>query len=82
MKHIPHYLSLIGLFVIGILGIYLFSYDRSFQMSVVIATAAAYVAWGVVHHYLHRDLYLSVVIEYLVVATLGVILVFSLIFRA
>lgn len=82
MRHLPHYLSLIGVFIAGIFGIYIFSYDRRFQMAVVLATAAAYVAWGVVHHFLHRDLYLSVVIEYLTIAILGVVLVFSLIFRA
>ena len=82
MKHLSHYLGLIGVFAAAVVGIYVFGYDRSLQMAVVIATAAAYVAWGIVHHWLHRDLYLSVVIEYLVVAILGVILVFSLIFRA
>lgn len=86
MKHIakqlPHYLSLIGVFIAGIIGIYLFSYDKFFQMAIVIAVAASYVTWGIVHHWIHKDLYLSIVIEYLVVAVLGVILVFSLIFRA
>lgn len=82
MKHFSHYLSLIGVFVAGIVGIYLFSYDRIFQMAIVVATGAAYVAWGIIHHFLHRDLYLSVIVEYLVVASLGVVLIFSLIFRA
>lgn len=82
MKHFSHYLSLIGVFAAGVIGIYLFSYDQYLQMAVVAAVAAAYVAWGVVHHWLHRDLYPSVIVEYLVVAILGVVLVFSLIFRA
>lgn len=81
-KHLPHYLSLIGIFIVGIVGIYTFAYDRSLQMAVVVAMGVAYVVWGVVHHFIHRDLYLAVVIEYLVVAALGVVLVFSLIFRA
>lgn len=82
MKHFSHYLSLVGVFAAGVIGIYLFSYDRLLQMAVVAATSAAYVAWGIVHHWLHRDLYLSVIIEYLAVAILGVVLIFSLIFRA
>lgn len=81
-KHLPHYLSLVGIFAAGIIGIYFFSYDRDFQMGIVIAMAAAYVVWGIIHHWLHKDLYFSVVVEYLVIAALGVILVFSLIFRA
>ena len=80
-KHLPHYLSLIGIFAAGTFGIYTFAYDRSLQMAVVVATAGAYVTWGVVHHFIHRDLYLAVIVEYLVVAVLGVVLIFSLIFR-
>ena len=60
----------------------LFSYDRGFQIAVSIAVALAYVAWGVMHHHLHRDLHLSVFIEYLIVASLGLVIVFSLIFRS
>lgn len=81
-KHLPHYLSLIGVFVAGIIGIYFFSYDKFFQMAIIVAMAASYVAWGIVHHWVHKDLYLSVVVEYIIVSILGVILVFSLIFRA
>ena len=82
MNHFSHYLSLAGIFAAAIVGIYVFSYDPNLQMAVVLATAAGYVAWGVIHHWLHRDLYPSVIVEYLIVAILGVVLIFSLIFRA
>lgn len=81
-KHLPHYLSLFGVFAMGAVGIYYFSWDKSFQMAIVAAMAASYVAWGIVHHWIHKDLYLSVIFEYIIVAILGVIIVFSLIFRA
>jgi hypothetical protein len=81
-KHLPHYTSLIGILLAGALGFYLFSYDRLFQASVASAVAVAYVAWGLIHHHLHKDLHWTVVVEYLVVASLGLVLVFSLIFRA
>lgn len=80
-KHLPHYLSLIGIFVAGFIGFWYFGYDKLFQAAVAIAIAVAYVVWGIVHHYIHKDLYLSVVIEYIVVATLGLVLVFSLVLR-
>ena len=82
VRHLPHYLSLIGIFLAGIIGISFFSYDKVFQMAIIIAMAASYVSWGIIHHWIHKDLYLSVVIEYLIISILGVILVFSLIFRA
>jgi hypothetical protein len=80
-RHLPHYLPLLGLLLAGFLGLVLFSYDQSFQIIVAIAVAVFYVVWGVIHHLIHKDLYLAVVIEYLVVASLGLVIVFSLIFR-
>ena len=81
-KHIQHYLPLFGILFIGGTGILLFSYDKKFQAACVVATALGYFVWGLVHHYLHRDLHLSVVLEYLAIAALGVVVVFSLLFRA
>jgi EamA domain-containing membrane protein RarD len=81
VKHLPHYFVLFGVLFAGVLAFTLFSYDKIFQMIVTIAVAVSYVVWGLIHHWIHRDLYFSVVIEYLVVATLGVVVVFSLILR-
>jgi hypothetical protein len=80
-KHLPHYLALFGVLFLGVLAFYLFSYDQTFQVGVIVATALSYVAWGVIHHAIHRDLHLAVFIEYLAIATLGLVIVFSLIFR-
>ena len=81
VRHLPHYLPLLGLFFTGILAFVLFSYDQAFQMIVAIAVAVFYVVWGIIHHAIHKDLYLAVVIEYLAVASLGLTIVFSLIIR-
>ena len=81
-KHLPHYLSLAGILIAGIVGFIVFSYERALQIAVAIGMALAYVAWGIIHHAIHRDLYLSVVIEYIVVASLGLVVMLSLIFRA
>lgn len=80
-KHLPHYFVLIGLFGAGIAAFIIFPFDRVFQMIVSIAVAASYVVWGIIHHAIHRDLYFSVVVEYLVVACLGLTIVFSMIIR-
>jgi hypothetical protein len=81
-KQLPHYLSLAGILIAGIIGFVVFSYERAFQIAVAIGLALAYVAWGIIHHAIHRDLHLSVVIEYIVVASLGLVVILSLIFRA
>lgn len=82
IKDLPHYLSLAGILAAGIIGFMVFSYESVFQIAVAIGLALAYVAWGIIHHAIHRDLYLSVVVEYIVVASLGLVVILSLIFQA
>jgi len=81
-KDFPHYFSLIGILVFGLLLFSFFSYSKSYQVAVMLATASAYVVWGIVHHAIHGDLHTSVVIEYIAFAALGVTLALFLIFRA
>lgn len=81
MKHLPHYMALFGILLAGFAGLILFSYDKSFQIAVSIATAVAYVGWGVVHHLLHKDLHIETFIEYVAIAILGLVILFSLVIR-
>jgi len=81
-KHLPHYLSLFGILFAAFAGLVMFSYDKYFQLSVAVAASAAYVAWGVVHHILHKDFHFEIFLEYLAVAILGLTIIFSLIIRS
>lgn len=81
-RHLQHYLPLLGILTAGVLGFVLFSYDKNFQGVVAIATAVSYVAWGLIHHYIHDDLHINIILEYVAIAFLGVMIIFSLIFRA
>jgi len=80
-KHLSHYLTLFGILLAGFAGLILFSYDRNFQVAVAFALSLSYVAWGISHHYLHKDLHIETFFEYLAVAVLGFIVIFSLIIR-
>ncbi|KKQ38042.1 MAG: hypothetical protein US53_C0003G0009 [Candidatus Woesebacteria bacterium GW2011_GWA1_37_7] len=81
-RHLQHYLPLVGILLSGILGFYIFSYDRAFQSVLVVALGTAYVTWGLVHHYIHGDLNMSVLLEYLAIAILGCVMIFSVLFRS
>ncbi len=81
IKHLSHYTALFGILLAGFSGLVLFSYDKGFQVGVSIATAIAYVAWGIVHHHLHHDLHTETVIEYITIAALGLIILFTLVIR-
>lgn len=80
--HLPHYLPIVGVYMAGLMAFVLFSFDRQFQVGVAIAVAASHVVWGIVHHHIHKDLSLEIVIEYLAVATIGLVLLLSVILRS
>jgi hypothetical protein len=80
-KHLPHYISLIGILIAGILGFYFFSYDRFFQTAIITALAVSYVSWGIIHHAVHKDICFSVIMEYVTISILGLIIALTLIYR-
>ena len=81
-KNLPHYLPLIGVFLASILALYIFSYDQMFQLAISASLAVSYVVWGVIHHYIHKDLCIEIIFEYLGVAFLGFVVMLSLILRS
>lgn len=81
-RKIQHYLPLVGILVAGLVGFVVFGYDRNFQAAIAVAVAISYVVWGLVHHHIHKDLHVSVVIEYLAIAIVGLVVLFSVLFRA
>lgn len=82
LAHHPlHYFALLCLMAVGLWGLFWFDYDRLVQMAIVVGLALAYVAWGVIHHFLHRDLHVKIIFEYLLVAILTVLIFVSLLFR-
>ena len=78
-KHASHYLSLFGILTVATVGFILFNYDKALQTSIIVGAVISYVSWGIMHHYLHRDLHLSVVVEYILIASLGLTMALSLI---
>ena len=81
-KQLNHYLPLIGILLASLWGFSLFSTDKTFKLALSLAVAASYVCWGIVHHYLHKDLHIEVVIEYLAVAFFGLVVIFSVVLRS
>lgn len=80
--HIRHYTPLIGILVAAFCGFWAFQFDRLFQMALLIAVGISYVAWGIIHHYIHKDLTLEIVLEYVAIAVLGIVLVWSVVIRS
>lgn len=69
---ITHYLPLVSILLATLLGLFLFPHDRYMRISLTVAMGISYVTWGIVHHYIHRDLSVEIVLEYLLIAIFGV----------
>lgn len=78
MQHLCEYLALAtaGVFFIFLLS--LFKGDRTAQFTIMLFFAAVYVGWGIVHHHLNRTLYLKIVVEYILIAAIGILLLLIL----
>lgn len=79
-KHASHYNPLLGMLAATVLGFYLFSYDKTFQLVLGIAAASGYVSWGLVYHHIHKDLHVSIILEYISIALFGVVILFFILF--
>lgn len=81
-RDIQHYTPLLAILAVSLLGFVIFPYDRNFQSVIIISAAAGYVSWGLVHHHIHQDLHLTVVLEYVGIGTVGMVLVLTLLANA
>jgi len=68
------YISLLIIFISSVIAFYFFSYDPHSQRRVIYAAAAVYFLWSLYHHYKRGDLHVSIIIEYLIMAIFGIIL--------
>jgi hypothetical protein len=76
-QHTAYYMSLIVILTLSFLLAYNSS-DRGFQLGVIIFTTFFYVLWGIIHHLINHDLHTKIVIEYILIGTFGLTIIFFL----
>lgn len=79
--HWSHYVALLAILLFGIFSFWFFRRTPQAQIFSAFLTASFYVAWGVIHHYLEGDLHIRVILEYVSIALLGFLILFSAINR-
>ncbi|HLD01758.1 MAG TPA: hypothetical protein VJC10_02675 [Patescibacteria group bacterium] len=78
-RHIYYHSSVVILLLLGLYLITMFSYDRLKQFVAIGFVAVIYALWGILHHYLEHTLTAKIVIEYVLIGSLGVVIMFFLI---
>ena len=74
--HLLYYVSLIGILVLGLILVYSSSPDKNRQMLIVIGMSTSYTVLGIAHHFLNHDLATKIVVEYVLIAILGIAISF------
>jgi len=80
-NHFFHYLILFFILLFGLFSFFYLKKNPQAQILSLFLTSSFYVIWGVVHHLLEDDFHLRILLEYLAVALLGFLIVFTLIER-
>lgn len=78
IKHKSDYIILVILIITYVIAIFRFQTTPLYVLISTLAFATGYVIWGIFHHLRARNFTLRTVLEYLLVAILGVAIVSTL----
>ncbi|HWA52070.1 MAG TPA: hypothetical protein VG895_03390 [Patescibacteria group bacterium] len=81
-KHLSDYFSLGGILIATVIGFFAFSYNKDFQLAVVTASSFSYFVWGIIHHFIKKDLNLQILIEYAMFSLIGFVTLVAIIYRS
>ena len=73
-KHHLYYFFLVLVLISGFISLMGSSHNKPLQMIIVSTTALFYAILGIMHHFADHDLSIKIVVEYMLISTLGVML--------
>lgn len=75
-KH-PYYYAVAGLIQLsGLMAVTFFADSQQMKMVIIVLMTLAFTAWALLHHYVDHDLHPKVVVEYVLMGSLGISLAF------
>ncbi|PIS09500.1 hypothetical protein COT75_01185 [Candidatus Beckwithbacteria bacterium CG10_big_fil_rev_8_21_14_0_10_34_10] len=81
-KNRLHYLFLFTGLFLGLTFFFGLFNLPSFKVGSIIGLCVFYFFWGIIHHWLEKDLHIKIVLEYLFVSLIALAILLSLIWRA
>jgi len=72
-----HYLVLFVILGGSLVTFLFFGHSRLVKFRVAFLTSLAYLLWGIFHHYLKKDLNLTIIIEYTLVAIFSMVVIYT-----
>lgn len=75
-EHLIYYAIAALIQLVGLVLITFYATTQEIQMSVVVLMTLVFVLWALAHHYFHHDLHPRVVIEYVLMGSVGITLTY------
>lgn len=75
-EHLLYYASLIMILGLGFYFVYSSAPDRQLQLMGVFVTSSIYAIWGIMHHAINHSLVAKIMVEYVLIAALGIAIAF------
>lgn len=82
VNNLKHYLLLMALLSIGFGGLWFFNFNREMQIILVSILCLSYFLWGIIYHFLRRELNRQLVFEYFVISLAAGLVIIFLLLRA
>ncbi len=67
-----YYVSFAIIQSIGFVFVLLTAYDKQVQLLIITLTTFFYIIWALAHQYIHHHLNAKIMVEYILIGTLGV----------
>ena len=77
-EHPLDYLVLIAILLFGVILYIFFKDDVIMERIIAISLALSYILWGIIHHHHADKITIKIVLEYILVAVLGFLVINSL----
>lgn len=75
-NHFIYYFSLLLILLAGLFLSLIAGPNAKVQGTIMIVTVISYVIWGILHHLISHELTIRIVIEYVLIGTLGISILF------
>lgn len=83
IKKDPVDFGILGVIFLAVIVLFFnVSYDNTLKEGVVFLTGFLYLSWGIFHHWRKEDLCLKIVLEYFLMALLGIVVTVFVVLRA
>lgn len=80
LRHLSHYIVLLVIMMAGLVAMIASGKSTLAHTVILVLMSLGYFFWGVIHHFLEKDLHFEVVLEYFIMSLLGLAFVFGVIY--